>query len=360
MTAAASSLAGIVHTLGAEGRVDTDAVNAALSRLTAVQPWYVRAMVGFGAWLASLMLISSVGSIGFTFDGGFALVGMAFMVGAVFLRHRSDGDFGVQLSLATSLAGQALFVFGVMQVGDWDVPEMIFVMTLLINLVLFGVFPDRIHRVLSVLLVMGSLAVLFYQWHLNAVVPVLGPAATLALVLVESRRARLVSRGYGRFVRPLQSGLMLGAFGYLLLSVVYVLPELGSSFQFYPRPWISTLLLGALLMVVGRSSWKDLLDSAGSAARAALFGFLAVVIGCAWLAPGILLALIVILLGVSSGQRSIAGAGIGFLVVFLVAFFYGIQITMLQKSATLVATGIAVLVARWVLLRVVPGEAGDD
>ena len=91
-----------------------------------------------------------------------------------------------------------------------------------------------------------------------------------------------------------------------------------------------------------------------------LFGLLLVVIGCAWLAPGLLLALIVILLGASSGQRSVIGAGLGFLVIFIAAYFYGIQITMLQKSATLVATGIVILLARWIILRIVPEASADE
>jgi hypothetical protein len=59
-----------------------------------------------------------------------------------------------------------------------------------------------------------------------------------------------------------------------------------------------------------------------------------------------LLALTVVLLGTATGNRSFIGAGIAFLVVFVTAFFYGIEMTMLEKSITLVATGAAVLFAR--------------
>lgn len=54
----------------------------------------------------------------------------------------------------------------------------------------------------------------------------------------------------------------------------------------------------------------------------------------------------VVLLGTATGNRSFIGAGIAFLVVFVTAFFYGIEMTMLEKSITLVATGAAVLFAR--------------
>jgi uncharacterized membrane protein len=54
------------------------------------------------------------------------------------------------------------------------------------------------------------------------------------------------------------------------------------------------------------------------------------------------------------------GAGIAFLVVFIATYFYGIQLSMLTKSVSLVATGVAVLTARWLLLKVMagPGEGG--
>ena len=49
------------------------------------------------------------------------------------------------------------------------------------------------------------------------------------------------------------------------------------------------------------------------------------------------------------------GAGIAFLVVFIATYFYGIEVSMLTKSITLVATGAAVLAARWLLLKVTAG-----
>ena len=64
-----------------------------------------------------------------------------------------------------------------------------------------------------------------------------------------------------------------------------------------------------------------------------------------------ILALIVVMLGAASGNRTFVGAGCMFLAVFLSTYFYGIQVTMLTKSVTLVATGTAVLFARWLILR---------
>jgi uncharacterized membrane protein len=357
MSSEKASLQDLVIQLQAEDLVsaDSNTIERALGHMADVQPWYVRTMVGFGAWLASLLLIGFVASIGFTLEGGFSIFGLGFMAGAVLLRRTSESDFMIQSALAASLAGQALLIVGVMETVNWDEPEVIFTLLIFLNVVLFVIFPDRIHRVLSVLISIGSVTVLFYIWEWNVLVPLLGPAVAMTLILLSRNWTKLLADGKGIFLRPLQSGLMLSAFGCLMLSTVYILPELGGSFEFYPRPWISTVLLGVLLLFVARDAWAGILTGASQITIAVIYALLVVFIGCAWMAPGLILALIVTLLGANSGHRTMAGAGIGFLVVFLGAYFYGIQITMLQKSATLVASGIAILVARWLVLKLLSG-----
>jgi len=361
MSDANVSIDDVVTQLDAEGllNAETGAVEQAVGKMADIQPWYVRTMVGFGAWVASLMLIGFVASIGLTFDWGFAFFGLGFMVGAVLVRNTSNNDFMVQCSLAASLAGQALFVYGTMEGANWDLPEIAVGIVIFLNVVLFVVFPDRIHRVLSVLLIVGAATMLLYMWKWNVVIPLLGPVLATLLVFMDRNRSRFVAGGKGAFLRPLLSGLMLSAFGCLMISTIYVLPELGGSFEFYPRPWISTILLGALLLYVARDSWDTLLAGAGQTAEVVVYGLLVVVMASAWIAPGLLLALVVILLGAKSGHRTMLGAGVGFLVVFLGAYFYGIQLTMLQKSATLIGTGVVVLVARFVMLKLLSRSAGE-
>jgi hypothetical protein len=351
------TLAEIVSTLQTEGLLDIDpAVDQAIDKLTSVQPWYVRTMVGFGAWLASLLLIGFVGGIGSGFDLGFPLFGLAFMAGAVFVRRQSETDFMIQSALALSLAGQALFVWGVMELADWDESKAIFGLAICLNVVLFAIFPDRIHRVISVLLCIGSATMLLYAWELNAAVPLLGPAMAALLIYLHRNHSKIIAAGKGQYFRPLQSGVMLGAFGCLMMSTVYILPELSGSFEFYPWPWISTILFGVMLLYVANSVWADLFSGHSQNTKLTVYGLLVIITACAWLAPGLLLALLVILLGAGSGRKSMTGAGIAFLALFLATYFYGIQITMLQKSATLVAAGLAILIARWVVLHLLPEE----
>lgn len=318
-----------------------------------VQPWYIRTMVGFGAWLASLLLIGFVGSIGFAADIGFVIVGVSFIGAAIFVRTKWENDFLLQSALACSLAGQALFAYGIAEISSGNDFENMLSIVILLNAILFFVFPDPTHRVLSILIAMTSLVVLLYTWEINAIVPALGPLIAAAMVFFYQRQGGFIEGGKGHLVRPLITGLMLSAFGFLLLSTVYILPELRLEFAFYPRPWISTMLLGALLFYLGTQVWPQIGTEAGSPAKAIFYGLLVVITLAAWAIPGLLLALIVTMLGATTGNRVFISAGIAFLVVFILTYFYGIQVSMLTKSITLVSTGVAVLASRWLLLKVV-------
>jgi hypothetical protein len=66
------------------------------------------------------------------------------------------------------------------------------------------------------------------------------------------------------------------------------------------------------------------------------------------------------MMGVHAGRITFIGAGIGIFALFLAAFFYGIEVSLLTKSYTLAATGLALLGFRRLFLRVVPqaGSAG--
>lgn len=356
----------VISQLAVEGLLDEAAkgrADAFVESRTFLQPWYIRTMVGFGAWLASLLLIGFVAGFTIAFEGGYAIVGLAFILGAIFVRRKNDNDFLVQASLAVSLAGQALLAWGIVDALGNDNFEVFLMLAVVLSTVMFVVFPDRIHRVLMVLFVAASATALMYFWELNAVVPVLGPMLTAAVILLHDRQSVLIANGYGRYVRPLMNGLMLSAFGILLLSTVYILPELGNiDPKIYPRPWISTVLFGGMLLYVGAQIGANHTDSISGASRQAIALLMVIVIGCSWFAPGLVLALIIVMLGAASGHNSFIAAGIAFFAVFLATYFYGIEVTLRTKSMTLVATGATILLARWLILKMMKsnGQGGEQ
>ncbi len=350
----------VFGTLAEEGLVSSDWAAEILAETDSgpPQPWYVRAMVGFGAWVGSLMLITAiVGASVATTGGGYVALGLLFIFVAVVGRRVTNSDFTRQATIATSLAGQGLLAGGIAL--SFDEFDSAIVTLILTNTLLIRIFPDRTHRFLSVLFIVSSLVTLVYLHEAQAILPLFGPLLALGVVALMEAETRIVSRGLDEILTPVTAGMLMSALGCLMLSTLYVLPELAESFTFYPRPWISTLLLGALLLYMQRDIWSAMFgDPTGSAAMVA-YGVTAVVIVAALPAPGLILALLVIALGLVHGNPMYAGAGVVFLVVFTGGYFYGIDTTMFTKSVTLVGTGGAILLARRALISLADRAEGS-
>ena len=361
MSGSRATIGEVFDTLVGEGLAeDSWAVRAlAEADLSPPQPWYVRAMVGFGAWLGSLFLLGAVvGASVATTGGGFITLGLVFIVLAWVVRKTTDNDFTRQATLATSLAGQLLLAGGVAQEASSSEIEAFFTTLILTNAVLVAVVADRTHRFLSVVIIVTSVVSLVYLHEAQTVVPVLAPLLAASVVVLLWAEPTIVASGLDELLIPVTAGILVSALGCTMLSTLYVLPELMDDFVFYPRPWISTLLFGALLLYAERDVWSGMFGSPDGRGASGAYGVTLILIVTSLPAPGLILALLVMVLGLVHGSRPYTGTGVVFLALFLGTYFYGIDLSMLAKSATLVATGGAVLLARRVLLALSEGLAG--
>jgi hypothetical protein len=117
------------------------------------------------------------------------------------------------------------------------------------------------------------------------------------------------------------------------------------------------LLLGALLLWLERDFIAGIFSPSGPGRRLVVYVLTVVVVAAAWYAPGIVLAIVVLVLGGVIGSALYRGAAIVFLALFLGAWFYGMEIGMLAKSATLVTLGLVVLGCRWLFAQSFTGPA---
>jgi uncharacterized membrane protein len=124
-------------------------------------------------------------------------------------------------------------------------------------------------------------------------------------------------------------------------------PQLVGHEKFFPYRWVSTLGLGVLLLYL--VYYLETADAfrLSKAARNVLYSICVLITAVSLLAPGLIMALILVLLGFARADRILTGVGVGFFVVFLSAFFYGIEVTLLTKSMLLVATGVILLATHW-------------
>lgn len=144
------------------------------------------------------------------------------------------------MALAASLAGRGMLAYGVERLDPMFDGEAALLAVCVRNNVLLFAMPDKRHRFISVPLVVAASPISICVWRLPASIQLLG-------LLLAAFSIYLLRRGWYQVVMPMRSGLIVAAFGCLVLSTVYVLPDLGIDFTFCPRPWIPTVLIGALL-----------------------------------------------------------------------------------------------------------------
>jgi len=355
MTQQGHSVREVLSELAAKGHLDDnwqERATTALAKMDEPQPWYIRTMIGFGAWLASLLFISFVLGVSLVATkGGFVLLGGLCIAGALFLRYSMDNDFTNQAALAMNLAGQVLLAIGITRHQASTELETLLITLMIINALLIPFYRDRIFRFLASAFITGAFVVLLYIWEWQATLAFLAPLLALIFLWMVLSEDRFTVKGYDELTRPLTTGLMISIFGITLLSTIYLLPELMRDLEFYPRPWVSTIGFGLLLLLIEYRLLPDIFSSNRSPASLTVYGMTLLIILATLSAPGMVLSLLVITLGVSRGNPIMTGLGIAFLALFTGAYFYGIESSLLIKSYSLIGTGLIVLSGRWMLLR---------
>jgi hypothetical protein len=324
-----------------EGRLSDAARTTIIPTLAAPDdaagtPWYVRALVGISAWIAAVLLIAFLVGGTQLVKSGEALIGVGLLLCAVAIairRSLPSSIFAAQLALALSLAGQALFGGGVSDLSN-ALPTTVLAICVL-EIALIAIYPETLHRFLSTIVIVGALVVLLFHWNApGAVHPLVGLLTVGALTLWERESALAAARAEV-VTRPIAYGLTIALLGVLCLGIAELIP--------IPHWWISgLLLLPALLVLEYRIVSRFAPPPAAAMVPWLAAGTLLVSIPALW-TPGVLAAVIVIVLGFQRGNRLLLGLGAAFLAVFLITFYYHLDVTLLVKSLLLLATGLLLL-----------------
>ena len=320
-------------------------------------PWFVRVMLGVAGWFGALFLLLFIG-FGMSFilkTSATALVVGVLACGfaAVLFRKSPENDFAGQFGLAVSMAGQALMIFGI---GDMIGSKTIAVMGLVVAAIqaaLFWLLPSYVHRIWSAAVGACAVALALSDMGLMAFTPALVLAAFAWVWLKEFDHAKdgplVRAGGYGLAIAAVLITVMHGE-----LSIARILDNPKPPVGGMAGAWIGAGLTGAALLwaVVQLLAREDVpLESAQG--KIAVVG--AVILAVATLkAPGIGPAAAVLVIGYANGNRVLAGFGILALLGYLSHYYYALQITLLEKSAVLACTGIALLAVRLALLRYWP------
>lgn len=350
--------------LGEQGAVPPDAAPRAMSameahwRSTAATPWYVRVLLGFGAWLAACFLcIFFFLVMGFRNLGASLSLGLLLCAGTVGLQRVSSHAFLSQLCLAFCLAGQALVLAGLFKFSSSETT--LAVSFLLLELVLLVLYPDRILRFLATVGAALALLYLVSELHLPALVDltlVFFAALLHLLVLFQSRLQRGAFRA---LVSPVAFALALVLLGALLSHGSI---RLGAEFrQQLAQSSFAVLTLG--LAIVTMFTAFQILRETGlevsGTAGATVFVSLLLTALLTLNTPGVIGAVGVLALAFHRRNVVMLGLAVAFLLGFGVLYYYDLSLSLLAKSGALVGSGLVLLSLRLFILRRFPAATAE-
>lgn len=313
----------------------------------ASSPWYLKLLVAIGAWLASLFFLGFVGSlIALTLKtrSAIGVIGCVVLVTAVLLGRKKLGLFAEQCALAASIAGQLMIYVGFLpERGSLGEAASL---SIVLAVALYALYPSFLSRLITCLAAL-QLAV-FWLWD-KAIPGDAFWALHLALaggcLARATRTSRFSALGYA---------VVLSMVAWQLESLWKTyFPASGHiesvSFSFWQLIGNNAQLSVALFAL---TAWASGGAKTVRANPPVFAGLAIALIGLFWFGnTGILLALFLAVLGFVVQNRLLLGFGLAVLPVYLVHYYYSLEITLLQKSGVLLASGFALLALREVLKR---------
>ena len=349
------SVGDVLDQLAREG-LATDATREAARGALAAEhadhlPWYLRVAVGFGAWLATGFLLGFALAIA-PLDGAVTrlISGLALVAGAVWFLPRAASDFRRHAAVAASLAGQGLVMAGVFELTDSARATAIVVV--LLGVVLLRLMPDNVHRFLTALAIVTAAYVAIVEERRTGTFEAVTVLLVAATAITWRFRLRQRSDAVHALLRPV---------GYALIVALLAALVIGSSthlgrVSFDAGRWLALgrVTTAAVTAALATLVWAVLDEHDGHHSGAAAFAAYA---GVAFLAlttlstPGIMAGAWVLALAFDRRDRVLVGMGIVFLLVFGAAYYYNLDLTLLEKSGVLAASGALLLAVRHRLAR---------
>jgi hypothetical protein len=304
-----------------------------------------------GAFFAGTGLFHYNDSVAHLF-GGLAAGGLALL-----MYHRNKirnpasawHSFIASLSFCFMLIAKCFLLTSfVIAVGDSSLGLKLLAACITLTLVGWFIYPVSLDRFISVFATLGLFSGLLVLDNL------FGPYSTIAArvwfaVHIVAIAIIFTSRRIADEYRIVGYALIYSLF-VLLPGMALVLNGINSwdmegGIKLWQRWDIQAVLGLAVLYVIGwaNNDWRQLL-------RMPQITAVLVVALLAALGTGILLALMLLMLGYGRRERGLLIPGLVLLPLFLIQYYYFMDVTLMQKSSILIGSG-AVLLAAWLWLR---------
>lgn len=311
------------------------------------QPWYLRVLQGLTGWFAAWFLLGSVFVIfkDLVREQSIAFIlGVVLITGAYFIYKRKDNDFIDQFALAMSLTGQSLCVFAWHELLTDSTAA--WWLMLLMGASLAWLMPSFIHRFLSGSLAIWSLVMVCIAWPIVWLMPALVVGVMAWLWLNESKWLLDSER-----VRPIAYAFSLAALQMHSLTLLNPkeLANVGGRYQVSYNQWLISLnegLLAAIFVaIVAMLLQRYRVSYSSKQGIIALAAALCLAL-ISQEAAGLTVAWSLILLGFAHSNRVLLAIGTASFWLYLSRYYYSLDMTLLNKSYLLIATGLFLLLLR--------------
>lgn len=310
-------------------------------------PWYLLVLQGIGGWLSALFLMGFVG-LGFLQvleNAAFAfLLGAALIGGAYALLRQQQSIFLEQLVLALSLAGQLLVAYAIARWLD-DVNALFWACLLVLHALLAVLMASQLHRIFSTLFAALSLFFLGVETGAPYLVAPLALAVACGLWLNEFRYPHR-----REMLKAVAMGLTLALLVMQYLIRFPALLDSGMTTVWVPHwlgEWLTGATLGYLAYWVFRTNETTLSSRTLAAGVAAL---IALCVSSSF-AYGLTQGAVLFALGFAISHRLLTGLGVLSLLFSISTYYYRLDLTLLEKSATLLVLGLVLLAVRHLMRR---------
>ncbi len=314
-------------------------------------PWYLAGLIGVSAWIAAGLLFGFFVTL---FDQIWKSPGIAAMAGALciaaalaLLRIARGREFFEQSAIALSLVGQLLVGIGF---SEWFGDTAGWAGSAAVALVLYVSGAQTMHRFLCGAVFAAAVVAICNELDTSGygpsrmALPVLAWLAFAAWWRAEYEDLRALP------VSPLAWALSLAALLMAFFSDLEWGPPDRNAMTL--RIWIAHIAVAVLLPL---TVWR----LAGP--RRLLSLLCAIAFALIWLrAPGVSLGVMLMLTAFASHRPALLATGLIGTGVYLIRYYYQLDVPLLEKSQWLLLGGAALLAIRFVLTRAAPRvDAGD-
>lgn len=333
---------------GEQSRLETFAI----SRISEHElPLYMRALVGLGAIIAAFCFIgflTAAGLIDVKQAGGLIIWGVLFIASAILLSlaskdqdHTVAHSFFLQTSFCLMGAGKALFALGIARLFDPNGAWGITVGTLLVTAATYHVYRLSLDRFLSVLAILISLFSNLLSLHVADGVQAIwlnvffiAQLAAAALLMTHGR----ISRDYMPIAYALIASLCIIV---LYFSTQSTIGYWTGRHEFSPVIMNLSLTVALIALIGWAAGGIERLKS--EALGVACLGAIGLGVVSA---PGVLLAIGLMIFGYARHDRLLLVGGGLLLPVFLTFYYYNLDLTLMEKSGILIGSGLLLLAGR--------------